>query len=85
MMKRRRSVLLQRLDAIGPMFSSAADVMQIVRPSESDLPSYITALKRGWSPVPQLPNAAENELARVRADSEGFIARMDDLEAKGHP
>lgn len=62
MMKRRRSVLLQRLDAIGPMFSSAADVMQIVRPSESDLPSYITALKRGWSPVPQLPNAAETNL-----------------------
>lgn len=59
--------------------------MQLVRPSELHLPSYVAALERGWSPDNERPEAAQEELARVRADAQAFIASMEDREAKGPP
>lgn len=59
--------------------------MQLVRPSESHLPSYVAALQRGWSADNQRPEAAQEELARVRADAHAFMASMEDREAKGPP
>lgn len=59
--------------------------MQLVRPSESHLPSYIAALERGWSADNLRPAAAEEELARIRADAPAFLAGMDDREASGPP
>lgn len=59
--------------------------MQLVRPSELHLPSYVAALKRGWSADNLRPEAAQEELARIRADAQAFIASMEDREARGLP
>ena len=59
--------------------------MQLVRPSELHLPSYVAALERGWSADNLRPEAAQEELARVRTDARAFIAGMDDRQAKGPP
>ncbi len=59
--------------------------MQLVRPSELHLPSYVAALERGWSADNMRAEAAQEELARVRSDAQAFIASMEDREAKGPP
>ena len=59
--------------------------MQLVRPTEHHLPSYVAALERGWSADNLRPEAAQEELARIRADAQAFIASMEDREAKGPP
>jgi predicted acetyltransferase len=59
--------------------------VQIVRPSESHLPSYVAALERGWSPDNTRPEAGREELARIRADGKAFIASTEDRLAKGAP
>jgi predicted acetyltransferase len=59
--------------------------MQLVRPAENHLPSYIDALERGWSPNTTRPEAGEEELVRIRADRRAFIASMEDRDAKGEP
>ncbi|MFN5701138.1 MAG: GNAT family N-acetyltransferase [Betaproteobacteria bacterium] len=59
--------------------------MQLVRPSEHHLPSYVAALERGWSADSLRPEAAQEELARVRANAQAFLASMEDREAKGPP
>jgi predicted acetyltransferase len=57
--------------------------MQLVRPAEHHLPSYIRALERGWSPDNLRPAAAQEELALIGADAQAFVAAMEDREAKG--
>jgi predicted acetyltransferase len=59
--------------------------MQLVRPTEHHLPSYVAALERGWSADNLRPEAAEEELARIRTDAQAFIASMEDREGKGPP
>jgi predicted acetyltransferase len=59
--------------------------MQIVRPTGSHLPSYISALERGWSPDTSRPEAGSEELVLIQADAEAFIASLEDREAKGAP
>jgi predicted acetyltransferase len=60
-------------------------MMQLVRPGEEHLPSYVAALARGWSADNLRPEAAQEELARIRADARAFIATMEDREANGPP
>lgn len=50
--------------------------MQLVRPAEDHLRSYVAALERGWSPDNSRIEAAQEELARIRADARAFIASM---------
>jgi predicted acetyltransferase len=59
--------------------------MQLVRPSEQYLPSYVAALERGWSADHLRPQAAQDELVRVRADALAFIASIEDRAAVGLP
>lgn len=59
--------------------------MQLVQPTELHLPSYVTALERGWSADNLRREAAQEELACVRADAQAFIASMEDREANGPP
>jgi len=59
--------------------------MQLVRPSELHLSSYVAALERGWSADNLRPEAAQEELASVRADAQAFLASMEDRQAKGPP
>ena len=58
--------------------------MQLVRPGPEHLASYVAALERGWSPDNERGvEAAREELARIRVDAIGFVASMEDREAKG--
>lgn len=58
--------------------------MQLVWPSSLHLPGYVSALERGWSPDNVRGDAAaKEELARIAADPEDFLARQVDREAKG--
>jgi predicted acetyltransferase len=59
--------------------------MQIVRPTNNHLDSYIAALERGWSADNLRSEAAQEELASIHADAAGFLAGMEDSEAKGSP
>ena len=60
--------------------------MQLVRPKQAHLPSYVAALERGWS-ADNLRGeaAAREELAQIAADPGTFLATMEDREGKGPP
>ena len=59
--------------------------MHLVWPDATRLPSYVDALRRGWSPDSLRPEAAAEELARIEVDAAGFLAEQVDREAKGPP
>ncbi|HRQ61711.1 MAG TPA: GNAT family N-acetyltransferase [Alphaproteobacteria bacterium] len=55
--------------------------MQLVTPAHEHLPSYIAALKQGWSPDNTRPERGFEELAEIEKDADAFLAGMTDLEA----
>lgn len=60
--------------------------MTLVWPAAEYLPSYIAALERGWSPDNvRGPAAAREELARIAANANAFLASLVDREAAGDP
>lgn len=60
--------------------------LQLLKPDLSMLDSYRDALERGWSPDNVMgAAAAERELRRIAEDPAGFVASLDDPEAKGGP
>src|SRR5216110_3981430 len=61
-------------------------LMQLVPPSLERLPSYVAALKRGWSPD-NIKGAAASieELAQIEKDPRSFVESLTDREAKGPP
>lgn len=60
--------------------------MKLVWPSREYLPGYVAALERGWSPDNVRGQAAaQEELARIAADADAFLARLVDREAAGDP
>jgi predicted acetyltransferase len=60
--------------------------MKLVWPSREYLPSYVAALERGWSPDNLRGKVAvQEELARIAADPDAFIASLVDKEAAGAP
>ncbi|MFM7459595.1 MAG: GNAT family N-acetyltransferase [Burkholderiales bacterium] len=59
--------------------------MHLVLPTNDHLDSYVAALERGWSADNLRPEAAQEELASIRADSASFLAGMEDREAKCSP
>lgn len=62
-----------------------ASPLRLVRPQATHLPSYVDALRRGWSADTTRPQASAEELARIEADATAFLAAMDDREAAGGP
>ena len=59
---------------------------KIFRPTETLLPGYADALERGWSPNTVDPGrTASAHLAAIAEDPTGFVASLEDLEAKGAP
>ena len=60
--------------------------MQLVPPSLDRLPSYVAALKRGWS-SDNIKGAAGSveELAHIEKDPRSFVESLTDREAKGPP
>ena len=59
--------------------------LRLVWPSAEQLPSYIAALERGWSPETQRPEARFDELERVARDPDAFLALLVDREGAGPP
>jgi predicted acetyltransferase len=58
----------------------------LVRPGPEHLASCAAALARGWTPNTTAgPEAAAEELARLRADPAAYLALMDDPLATGGP
>jgi predicted acetyltransferase len=57
--------------------------MELVWPAAEYLPGYVHALQQGWSPDTLRPEAALDDLARIAADPERFLAEQVDREAKG--
>jgi predicted acetyltransferase len=52
--------------------------MELVRPTEVHLNSYVDALRRGWSVYP-------NELEEISDDPVSFLQRLDDPQGTGRP
>ena len=60
--------------------------MHLVWPSMEYLPSYVSALKCGWSAdASRGVAAAQEELAAIAVDPAAFLASLVDREAKGAP
>lgn len=60
--------------------------MKLVWPSRDYLPSYVAALGRGWSPDNLLGQvAAQEELRRIAADPDAFLASLVDRHAATGP
>lgn len=60
--------------------------MELVWPARIHLPSYVAALNRGWSPDNVRGDFARlEELERIAADEDAFLASLVDREAKGGP
>jgi predicted acetyltransferase len=60
--------------------------VEIVEPELEKLPAFVDALERGWSPDNVRGRAAaEEQLARIHADAESFVASLDDPLAAGAP
>jgi predicted acetyltransferase len=60
--------------------------MKLVWPAREYLPSYVVALKRGWSPDNiRGVVAAQEELERISADPDGFLASLVDKEGAAGP
>jgi predicted acetyltransferase len=57
----------------------------LVWPSSIELPGYVAALRRGWSPDNLRPGAVQDELAEIASDPVKFLARLVDKEAAGLP
>lgn len=60
-------------------------VVQLIRPNLDALPSYRSALERGWSPDTLSDAAIGRELSAIADDPAGFIDLMEDLKAAGGP
>lgn len=60
--------------------------MQLVHPTAVHLPSYVEALRRGWSADNVRGRvAAREELERIERDAGRFVATLCDREARGDP
>lgn len=60
--------------------------LQLLVPSLAQIDAYVDALKRDWSPDNiRLGAAAAEHLAKIDADAAGFVASLDDRDAKAGP
>lgn len=60
--------------------------MKLVWPSRDCLPGYVAALERGWTPDNiRGEDAAREELQRIAADADAFLASLVDREGAGDP
>lgn len=60
--------------------------MRLVRPLVDHLGSYVDALRRGYSPDNLRGDiAAQEDLAFIARDPAGFLASLDDRDARGAP
>lgn len=59
--------------------------MELVWPSRQYLDGYAHALRQGWSPDSLRPQTSVDELARIAADPDRFVAGQVDRRGEGPP
>ena len=60
--------------------------LELVKPSLETLPGFVNALQRGWSRDNiGLEKTIRSDLAWIARDAVGFVASLDDIEARGAP
>jgi predicted acetyltransferase len=59
--------------------------MELVWPAPEHLPSYLAALRKGWSPDNLRPEASQEEIAEIERDPVKFVAEQVDRDAKAGP
>jgi predicted acetyltransferase len=59
--------------------------MILVWPARQCLDSYADALRRDWSPDNLRPATSREQLQRIEADADGFLASLVDREGRGDP
>jgi predicted acetyltransferase len=59
--------------------------MQLVVPGLEHTDSYVKALETGWSPNNMRPEAAREELTKIKADRSAFLASLDSTKFAGDP
>ncbi len=59
--------------------------MELRWPSPEELPGYVEALERGWSPNTIDDTAGLRELEHIQRDANGFLDSLVDREAAGDP
>jgi predicted acetyltransferase len=57
--------------------------LELIKPTLEHLDSYIATLREGWSPSSIRPEQALEELDNIERDPAAFLAKFDDLDAKG--
>lgn len=62
-----------------------SNAVTLVWPSLEQLPGYVAALERGWSPDTLRAEAAQEELEHIAADPAAFVAAQVDREGAGPP
>jgi predicted acetyltransferase len=69
-----------------PAKITAMQDFRLLKPAIAELPGYVDALERGWSPDVVSPaETAREELKKIAEDPGRFVAGLDDPEAKGGP
>ena len=59
--------------------------IQLIRPNQTYLQSYVEALEKGYSPSSTRPRQRLDELEAIKQNPVEFLATIDDAEAKGPP
>ena len=59
--------------------------MQLVVPSLQFIDSYAQALARVWSPDNMRAAQAQEELEKIKADPDAFLASLDSTQVAGEP
>ena len=57
--------------------------MKLVWPAKAYLPSYVSALNRGWARDETRPESGSEERAAIKANADRFLVSLVDREAKG--
>jgi predicted acetyltransferase len=80
-----------RAQGVGPRYyfdvkqSGAGATFRLVRPAHAFLDAYVAALRRGWSPSTNRPQARLEQLERIDADPDAFVKSVDDPRANRRP
>ncbi|MEO9902299.1 GNAT family N-acetyltransferase [Nisaea sp.] len=59
--------------------------MKLLKPGMDQIPAYVDALKRGWSPDNLRSEASQEQLSRISKDAALFVSELDDPTAKAGP
>lgn len=59
--------------------------MKLIQATSEHLPSYVAALRAGWSADTAREEAAKEDLGRIEADPNRFLQSLYDPEASGDP